>query len=171
MTTKKLLPVACLAAAIFATIYLPAEQLFAQGRSSYTERAVVSPDPPPPPPTEPTAIIRAGLAQPVIIKSSDGSFAQVGLTRGQLVDIAVQYPAAKAGDAIVAVPLDGGRVIAPLSLVVAGDGVIRFQFQAGNQVGAYQVALHDGAQELGLHFWVLDEQHPEKNPVVVNLKN
>lgn len=166
-----------LAAATFAMIYFPADYLHAQSPSVGATRSLGTSDPPAPPQerpqssTEAIAVIRAGLAQPVIVKSSDGSFAQVGLKRRALVDITVQYPVAKAGHAIMAAPLDGGRVIAPPSLVVARDGVIRFQFQAGNEVGAYQVALHDGAQELGLHFWVLDELHPERNPAVINPKN
>lgn len=176
MIPKRSFPLACLAVTAFALIFLQADPLGAQSplapKHALADGAL--PSPPSTPrqlPAEATAVIRAGLAQPVIVKNNDGSFERVGLKRSQMVDITVQYPAAKAGRRIMAMPLDGGRVIAPVSLVVAGDGVIRFKFQAGNQAGAYQVALHDGAQELGLHFWVLDEQHPEKNPVVVDLKN
>lgn len=121
-------------------------------------------------PTEAAANISLGEDQPVITISSGGSFERVGLRQGQMVDIAVQYPVAKAGRSIVAEQLDGGQVT-PGALVVDAEGMIYFQFHAGQEIGVYQVALHDGAQELGLQFWVLDELHPERNPAVINSQN
>jgi hypothetical protein len=89
-----------------------------------------------------------------------------------MVDITVQYPVAMAGHSIIAEPLDGGKVVAAAKdLIVGPDGVIFFRFHVGHDVGVYQVALHDGARELGLQFWVLDEAHPERNPHVLNSGN
>jgi hypothetical protein len=115
------------------------------------------------------AAIDLGTAQPVTIVCRNGSFERVGLRHDQIVDIAVQYSTANPGQAVSVEALDGGQVIATAKdLVVAADGTIRFRFRAGHQPGVYQVALHYGAQELGLHFWVLDDEHPKNNPAVVN---
>jgi hypothetical protein len=112
-----------------------------------------------------TAAISLPGKQGVATASRKGVFERVGLKHDQTVDVVVQYPGAKVGRTIIAEPLDGGKVIvAAKRLVVAADGTIHFKFCAGHDVGSYQVALHDAAQKLGLQFWVLDEQHPDKNP-------
>ncbi len=82
-----------------------------------------------------------------------------------MVDISVQYPRANAGRLIVVEPLDGGRLIANSArLLIAPDGTLAFRFQAGQEPGVYQISLHDGAEELGVEFWVLDPDHPDHNP-------
>ncbi len=131
--------------------------------------AKASPPNPQRSPIDANATIDDGQAQPVTTISRKGRFECVGLKRDQMVSITVQYPAAMAGHSINAEPLDGGKVVAAAKdLIVGPDGVIFFRFHAGHDVGVYQIALHDGARELGLQFWVLDEDHPERNPHVVN---
>ena len=89
-----------------------------------------------------------------------------------MVDIAVQFSTSDAGQAVTVEPLDGGQVIAAANnLAIAPDGTIHFKFRTGHQPGAYQIVLRSGAQELGLQFWVLDEEHPKNNPAVVNPGN
>lgn len=84
----------------------------------------------------------------------------------------MQFSAPKAGHIITVEPLDGGSVISPSNqLVVSTDNTISFQYQPGHNPGISQVCLHDGAQEIGLEFWVLDQQHPENNPSVINSGN
>jgi hypothetical protein len=96
----------------------------------------------------------------------------VGLQPNQVVDVAVQFSADKGGHTVTAEPLDGGRVIGPSNkLVVAADGTFRFKFQAGQDPGISQINLHDGAQETGLQFWVLNQQDPQENPLVINSSN
>jgi len=119
-----------------------------------------------------TATIDLGTAQPVTASCHNGHFDRVGLRHDQMVDIAVRYCPAVAGQRIIVEPLDGGQIIAPAkNLSVAGDGTIHFKFQAGHQPGVYQIALHNGAREIGLQFWVLDEEHPGNNLPVVNSGN
>src|SRR5205823_14148591 len=119
-----------------------------------------------------TATIDVGATQPVTATSRRGIFDRVGLRHDQMIDIAINYPVAKAGQAIIVEALDGGQVIgAGKSMIVGTDGTIHFKFRAGHQPGVYQIALHDGAQELGLQFWVLDELNPKNNPPVVNAAN
>jgi hypothetical protein len=123
-------------------------------------------------PSEATTVIDLGNGQSVTVLSHKGSFDRVGLCHDQAVDIAVQYPKANIGQTISVDALDGGAIVAPTkNLVVAPDGTIHFKFRAGHQPGVYQIALRNGVQELGLQFWVLDQDHPRNNPPVVNPGN
>jgi hypothetical protein len=140
-------------------------------------RNLVSSGPPAKPPTVPggkkgvdaTATIIDGTHAPVVTASRKGVFQRIGIKHDHTVDVTVQYPATSAGRSIVAEALDGGQVIANArKLTVAENGTITFKFRVGHEVGAYSVALRDGTEELGLQFWVLDEQRPERNPPVVN---
>ena len=146
-------------------------------QSFQANRDLVSTGMPATPPTAPSgkkgadvsATIVDGSDAPVVTLSRKGVFNRVGLKHDHTVNITVQYPASRAGRSIVAEALDGGQIIgANKGLTVAADGTITFKFRVGHEVGAYSVALRDGTEELGLQFWVLDEQHPEKNPPVVN---
>lgn len=93
----------------------------------------------------------------------------IGLQPNQAVNVAVQYPLSAIGRRISAEPLDGGRVLgAAQQLVVNANGTIQFQFQTGSGPGIYQVSLHDGANEIGIRFWVFDSEIPADNPQVVN---
>src|ERR1700737_1434802 len=89
----------------------------------------------------------------------------VGLQPNQVVDVAVQFSTDKAGRTIIIEPLDGGQVIGSSNkLVVSTDGTLTFRLQAGHDPGVCQISLHDGAQEMGLQFWVLNQQDPQENP-------
>jgi hypothetical protein len=119
-----------------------------------------------------TAIIDLGTAAVVTAYSRQGSFDRVGLRHDQTIDIAVQYSTAAGGQVVTVEPLDGGQIIAPAkNLVVGNDGAIHFKFRAGHSPGIYQVALRKGGQELGLQFWVRDDEHPGNNPRVINPGN
>lgn len=119
-----------------------------------------------------TATINFGNNQSITANCNGASFDRVGLQPNQVVDVTVQLSAAKAARTIIVEPLDGGRVIGgPAKLIVAVDGSFSFKFQAGRDPGVYQVSLHDAAQEIGLQFWVLDQQHPENNQPVINSGN
>jgi hypothetical protein len=160
----------------FQTALLPA-----QSQSLEANRALMSTGVPAAPPTAPTtppsstsatATIVDGATEPVVTISGKGMFGLVGIKHDHTVDIAIQYPVTKAGHSIVAEPLDGGQVIANgKSMTVGADGTIHFKYRVGHEVGVYEVSLRDGTQELGLQFWVLDEQHPGKNRPVVNPEN
>jgi hypothetical protein len=144
-------------------------------------RALVSTGKPAPPPSAPgsrrvpaetTATIDPGTGSLVTAHCRRGSFDRVGLRHDQTVDITVRYPTTDAGRAIAVEALDGGSVVASAkNLTVTADGAIHFKFRAGHQPGVYQIALRNGVQELGLQFWVLDEEHPANNPRVVNQGN
>ena len=123
-------------------------------------------------PADATASIDVGTGVVVTAYCRQGGFDRVGLRHDQTVDIAVQYSTASAGVPVTVVPLDGGAVVASgKNLIVASDGTIHFKFRAGHQPGVYQIALQSGGQELGLQFWVVDEEHPGNNPRVINSGN
>jgi hypothetical protein len=158
-----------------AFLLVPRLDSYAQTQTLEANRALVSTGQPAPPPAihsrhqSLTATIVDGTDAPVATISRKGMFGLVGLKHDHTVDVTVQYPASSAGRIISAEALDGGQVIVPgRSLTVAADGKISFKFRAGRAVGIYQVALRDGTDEVGLQFWVLDEQHPENNRPVVN---
>src|SRR5688572_3732187 len=154
--------------------------VLAQSQSLEANRNLVSTGPPakPPmapgggkPPVDATATVVDDSGAPVVTASRKGIFGLVGLKHDHTVDVAVQYPVARAGRNIHVEALDGGQVIANAkNLTVAADGKIEFKFRAGHDVGVYHIALRDGTEELGLQFWVLDEEHPEKNRPVINPK-
>lgn len=137
----------------------------------------VGPDVPPPTapsqtpaPLDATITVTPASLQPITATSHGGISDRIGLQPGQLITVMVQFAgAAKPGDVITVEPLDGGQ-IAGLSnqFIVASDGTISFQFQACQDPGACQVSLHNGANEIGLQFWVLDPNNPDENPPVVN---
>src|ERR1043165_3668515 len=90
-----------------------------------------------------------------------------GVSPNQVVDVTVQFGAQKAGMPIQAAALDGGTLTVPDGGVVAdGDGNWPFQFRVGAQPGLYQVALRDDTHEMGVQFWVINNQAPADNPPV-----
>src|SRR6266446_6641146 len=106
---------------------------------------------------DPTATITFANNQSVFANSDGRAFELVGLQSGEVIDVTVQFPADKVGHAIRIEPLDGGCIVSASTAVFVGeDGTVAFRFQAGNSLGRYQVSLHDGAEEIGLQFWVLD---------------
>jgi hypothetical protein len=158
-----------------------ANSLYAQSSVLEANRNLRSSGPPAPPPgsikthrpaVEATASIDFGNGGLVTVSSRQGGFDRVGLRHDQTVDIAVQYPTASAGETIGVEALDGGQLVVPgKSLTIGSDGTIRFKFRAGHQPGAYQIVLRKGNKEIGLQFWVRDDEHPKNNPPVINAEN
>ena len=150
-------------------------------QSLAVNRALVSSGPPALPPTAPA--LRPPLPEvtteiqldpppaPPLYLTGQRGFPLVGVRAGQLVQIAVQYPAVKTGRLIKTQALDGGQLLVEGPLLVGLDGFIRFQFRAASTPGVNHISLRDGVQELGLAFWVLDEERPERNPPVINSGN
>ena len=92
-------------------------------------------------------------------------FDPLGLRPQQAVNITVQFPAELAGQAMIAEALDGGTLSLPEGgLVVAADGTVFFQFQAGGSQGACRIAVHQPDDQNIINFWVIDLEHPENNP-------
>jgi hypothetical protein len=121
---------------------------------------------------DPTATITFGNNQSVFANSDGRAFELVGLQSGEVIDVTVQFPADKVGHAIRIEPLDGGYVVsANDSVIIGDDGTVAFRFQVGHSPGRYQVSLHDGAQEIGLQFWVLDSANPQNNPLTLTPTN
>jgi hypothetical protein len=91
---------------------------------------------------------------------------RVGLRGNEVVNVSIQYGSAFAGRAVSITPLDGGRIVGrEANATVGTDGSLSFKFQATKLPGVYEIALHDQeGDDLGLQFWVFDEQNPKKNP-------
>lgn len=92
-------------------------------------------------------------------------FAQLGVRPEQSVIITVQFPLEMVGQLIIVEPLDGGIITIPDDgLHVAEDGTINFPFQAGDNVGACRITVHQPDDMNVLHFWIIDNENPENNP-------
>lgn len=165
MTLRKPLIAAC--ATLLATIILETGTVSAQGTDG---QPALPPTSPLLPQVEegPEISVTYDGDRSVKAKTLNRASEQVGLWPNQLVDVSVQYGVGKAGQLIAVIPLDGGVVPgSDKKLIVGLDGVLRFKFRAGGQPGQYQVSLHEGAKEIGIRFWVLDEKDPRKNPPVL----
>jgi hypothetical protein len=112
----------------------------------------------------------SGATKSVSLASKDGIFDLVGIAPDQWVGVTVQYPLSETGHRITVEPLNGGYIISTLgtTMLVGVDGTIHFQFRVTHLPGLNYVALHDGPHELGLQFWVLDQQNPGRNPPNLN---
>lgn len=121
-----------------------------------------------PPLFGPEVTITGGSGEQVTAESVDGATELIALRPNEAVDVSINYGSAKAGSRIKATPLDGGRILGPSNqLDVGRDGVLTFRFQAGAQVGVYQIALNDGSSEVGVRFWAIDVLNPRHNPAVL----
>lgn len=132
--------------------------------------------PPAIPPTSPDApVINDGVTivtyspnNEVIEDNDDGKATKLpGLAPDQVVDVTVQFGTQKAGELIEGAALDGGVISIPQGGLIADEnGSVSFQFQAGHEPGLYQVALRDDTHEMGVQFWVINDQVPAENPPV-----
>jgi hypothetical protein len=129
-----------------------------------------------PPPTSPDAqVADNGIAivtyapdSSVSGSTTDGKADVLpGLSPDQVVSVTVSFGAQDAGQTAHAAALDGGILTVPdEGLVVGEDGSVTFQFQVGGDPGLYQVALRDDNREIGVEFWVINNQAPATNPAV-----
>jgi hypothetical protein len=108
-----------------------------------------------------------GDGKSIQTKTEQGIAPRIGLRPGQAVTVAVQFPVKRAGEAVTLIALDGGTITpSAKKLSVNSDGSIRFDFEAGTGPGLYGISIQLGDNEYRVQFWVLNEQHPEKNPRV-----
>jgi len=113
------------------------------------------------------ARIDLGSNRIVKLRNSHAAFERVGLDPDQTIEITLQYPVEMAGQAIVAEPLDGGRVtVSGKGLVINAEGRASFQFKARDVTGEARISLYAGETLQTLRFWVRDKEHPERNPKV-----
>lgn len=92
-------------------------------------------------------------------------FGRVGIDPQKQVEITVRYAAAMAGTQVVAEALDGGEInFHGKTLVIDQEGVLSFRFKARGLVGDARIALSDGESVSLVRFWVLDKEHPQRNP-------
>ncbi len=104
----------------------------------------------------------------VTSEATDGKTDKLpGLQPDQQVEVTMSLGANRAGRTFHVSALEGGQVFdADDGLVADENGNIAFTFQAGHEPGLYQVALHDGTHEIGIQFWVINNENPEENQIV-----
>lgn len=102
--------------------------------------------------------------------NGEGRFALIGVQPNQVIPVALQYPAGNAGRAIQVSALDGGRLLSSPGSA-ASDSSFKIQYQVGDDVGLYRVALTDGQRVVVLQFWVLDSQNAQRNPGCITAAN
>jgi hypothetical protein len=92
-------------------------------------------------------------------------FGRVGIDPNQTVGVTLQYPAAMAGQEIVAEAIDGGRLnYHGKNLAIDSKGQLSFEFTARDVPGDARITLYDGDTISLLQLWVRDVNHPERSP-------
>jgi hypothetical protein len=136
---------------------------------------IVVTDEPTPTPTpaavdpRPSATFTFSDATQIKTHGTRGRFRLVGLHLNEVVNIVVQFPTQWANTPLTLQALDGGNLSAqPANAVIAADGTVSFQFQAGNQPGLYRVAVIGAGGNSTLSFWAVDPATSQANPAVVN---
>ena len=95
--------------------------------------------------------------------STAGRFPPVALNRLETASIKLQFAATMAGTPVIIQALDGGELgLAADSAAIALDGTTSFQFQAGDQPGAYRVLVIAGGTASMMQFEVPNP--PEEQP-------
>ena len=147
---------------------------FSVGNSELLAQTSVPAAPPtapyaPKPQIDAATTIGVATNQAVTVNSTGRISDRVGLLPNQIVSVSVKFAAMKVGHSITIEALDGGYIrTAGWPLIVAADNTTSFTFQASGEPGMHRVILHDGAQEIGLQFWILDQSNPAANPSTIN---
>jgi hypothetical protein len=99
-----------------------------------------------------------------------GMYPRVYMGASEVVEVQVEYPGAKAGEAVDVQVEDGGQIVESGSIVYQGQlkagGKLDFHFQTTQQLGIYRVVLRKGEDIKQLDFWVGSPQ-PQGEPVKV----
>lgn len=106
------------------------------------------------------------------LPSFDEMLGRAGLAPEQVVTVTLQFPTNTAGKLVRAASLDGGHVSLvgnAAQLLIAQDGKAQFQFQAGASPGLYRLFIELEADTYQLEFYVLNLNHPERNPARVTI--
>jgi hypothetical protein len=105
----------------------------------------------------------------VTTRSAKGRFRPVGLHLNEVVGVSVQFPGEPANTPVTIQALDGGNLpLAFANAVIASDGTVSFQFQAGNKPGLYRVSVIGAGGNSTLSFLAADPNNPQPNRPVVN---
>ena len=156
MTTKKLFNAACVA--LFAALCLAGPNLCAQSPPSPEEDVSAN------------AVIVSASGKARRLRGQADYIGRAGLRAHQLVSVAVRFSSSRAAQPVLISTLDGGRIVASKKdLSVSAEGTVDFKFQAGSEPGLYRVLVQAGVDEYRLEFYVLNTQHPEKNPPRVRI--
>lgn len=135
---------------------------------------VAAEDDPPPPPAPPplsasAATIDFGSETTAHPRKHDSTFAQLALNPGQAVTIILQFDPSLSGQSVNVDVLDGGEITAPeQGLVIAQDGALQFQFQAGTNPGLVRIVVHQEGDGDTLEFWVIDNDNTDDNPAALS---
>lgn len=145
-------------------------------------------------------VVSYNSAQSITVPINDGISTLVGVQPDQVVEVTVRYSPTQALQAVNLEALDGGDVLPPSAKVtppnssnptaivpIGVDGALTFIFVAGHTPGLNQVSLlctgvpvvqdlqsvtpSGGQQEVGLQFWVLNQETPEINPPAATADN
>ena len=108
-----------------------------------------------PPDGSPTATIGFPDSTFLYVPSDKGLFSEVATQPGESLAVQVRFPLVFAGATVSAQSLDGGTLSnGQDNLIIAGDGTVLIQFQAGNQPGVYRLLLIVNETGAMLHFSV-----------------
>jgi hypothetical protein len=83
------------------------------------------------------------------------------IRQNQTVPVTLQFPSARPGTQLAAVPLDGGQ-IGGGNLVVLPTSRTAFTFSPGAEPGRYRVMVYMPPKQYLLEFYVVDPNHPPR---------
>jgi hypothetical protein len=117
----------------------------------------------------PVALVTFVNGASLTIQSQGGDV--VGVNAGEIVGIELHVSPVSAATAVVAQPLDGGKVVmTDQSQTVSSDGKASFGFQAGTKPGLYRVFARAGGTVFVIPFWISDPNGPD-NPALIEPQN
>jgi hypothetical protein len=85
-----------------------------------------------------------------------GVFPRITISKGESVNLAVDYPEGTEGDLVVIQAEDGGAIedAGPVSRgVLDSNRQLRFKFTSTEEGGIYRITLRRGFDEKHLQFW------------------
>jgi hypothetical protein len=100
-----------------------------------------------------------GAGQEKHLSSYQGVVPMLMIRQNQTVPVTLQFPSARPGTQLAAVPLDGGRIDG--GLVVLPTGSAMFTFSPGAVPGRYRVMVYMPPEQYLLEFYVVD---PNRSP-------
>jgi hypothetical protein len=98
-------------------------------------------------------------------RCTDGLSPMMGISATETVNVQVTFPPTVVGQTITVEALDGGMAGATKTDETLGvDGVVPFNFTAGDQPGLYRIVVKVGDTSSTLQFWITDPDNPDETP-------
>jgi hypothetical protein len=144
MNTKQFFSAAL--AAVFAVIYLPAENVSAQTQDGNVSSTPID------------MVVNGGTTEESMQTSQFGIMEPVGLRQDEQLAITLSVSSSKINNPVGIAPLDGGEISPSGPLYVGSNATVSFTFKGGNIPGRYRLVVTIGSEQYRLQFYVVKPQ-------------